>query len=234
MAQPFSSTGLSQQPIQAAAGSGPAEESTTMSNHPQAGSARPTHGASRTGSLPAANPCRTATAAIPHPLHPSDFPTPPLRLASRARQPAPVDPPWQTASQEQRRGRPHELSGLSHLEVRAVRRCSTLTVTYSAGGSGGEATAGIRTTTPISGAGEQLQSLAFPNSSVAAVSAHSVNQRAPLASAGSSDARTQGGPRSTATRTDRGRSSAPIRRRQRCAGASGAGTNTNTPIKETR
>jgi hypothetical protein len=57
-----------------------------------------------------------------------------------------------------------------------------------------------------------------------AVSAHDVSQRAQLASAGSSDARTQGGSRSSATRTDRGQSSAPIRRRQECARANGVGT----------
>jgi hypothetical protein len=56
------------------------------------------------------------------------------------------------------------------------------------------------------------------------VSAHDVSQRAPLASAGSSDARTQGGPRSSATWADRGQSSAPIRRRQGCAEVNGVGT----------
>ncbi len=59
---------------------------------------------------------------------------------------------------------------------------------------------------------------------LSAVSAHDVSQRAPLASAGSSDARTQGGPRSSATWADRGQSIAPTRRRQRRAGVNGVGT----------
>jgi hypothetical protein len=90
----------------------------------------------------------------------------------------------------------------------------------AAGGSGGEgaiSSASKGTTTNPS-------SLALPSLSVVAVSAHSGSQRAPLTSAGSSDARTQGGSRSSATRTDRGQSSAPIRRRQRCAVVSGVST----------
>jgi hypothetical protein len=63
-----------------------------------------------------------------------------------------------------------------------------------------------------------------PNLSAVAVSAHDVSLRAPLASAGSSDAGTQGGSRSSATRTDRGQRSAPTRRRQRCAVAHVVGT----------
>ena len=59
---------------------------------------------------------------------------------------------------------------------------------------------------------------------LSAVSAHDVSQRAPLASAGSSDARTQEGPRSSATWADRGQSIAPTRRRQRSAGVNGVGT----------
>ena len=51
------------------------------------------------------------------------------------------------------------------------------------------------------------------------------SQRAPLASAGPSAARTQGGPRSIAAWSDRGRSSAKCaRRRQRCALARGEGS----------
>jgi hypothetical protein len=91
-----------------------------------------------------------------------------------------------------------------------------------------------------------LSSLAV-YSSFSAVCAHDVSRRAPLASAGSSDARTQGGPErgvskqsqsdsscaarearsvllSSATWADRGQSSAPIRRRQWCAVVNGVGT----------
>jgi len=61
--------------------------------------------------------------------------------------------------------------------------------------------------------------------SVVAVSALDPSQRAPMASAGPSDARTQGGLRSSAAGVDRGRSSAKcVRRRQRCALARGEGT----------
>jgi hypothetical protein len=54
---------------------------------------------------------------------------------------------------------------------------------------------------------------------VAVLSALDPRPRAHPARAESSDARTQGGPRSSATWTDRGQSSAPIRRRQMGAGA---------------
>jgi hypothetical protein len=66
-----------------------------------------------------------------------------------------------------------------------------------------------------------------PSTFAVAVSALDASQRAPLARAGSSDARTQGSPRSSAAWADRGQSSAPTRRRQRCARASGAGTRAN-------
>ena len=95
-----------------------------MSNHPQQGSEQPTIGSSHRGSRAAA--CAPPRDLAATPLRLSDFPAPPLRLASRARQAALVNPPWQTAShREQTGGRPHELSGISHLEVRAARRCSS-------------------------------------------------------------------------------------------------------------
>ena len=62
--------------------------------------------------------------------------------------------------------------------------------------------------------------VAVTNKSVA-FSVQSASRRAPMASAGPSDARTQGGPRSIAAWSDRGRRSAPARRRQRCATARG-------------
>jgi hypothetical protein len=118
-----------------------------VSNHSQQGSARPTRGSSRTGLLPAA----WASPRDVTPLRPSDFPTPPLRNVTPPargrrgsegrRSPvemsppsrvqstraelklAPVDPPWQTASHEQRE-RPHEPLGSSQSRARAARGCS--------------------------------------------------------------------------------------------------------------
>jgi hypothetical protein len=80
----------------------------------------------------------------------------------------------------------------------------------------------------VSGTATNLSS-PHPNLPLVAVSAHDPSQRAPLASAGPSDARTQGGPRSSAAWADRGQSSAPARRRQRRAVVRGVGpTNLRT------
>jgi hypothetical protein len=85
--------------------------------------------------------------------------------------------------------------------------------------------------TRVQGTTAGTASHAYPNSSSAvavAVSALDSTQRAPMASAGSSDARTQRGPCSSATGVDRGQSSAPIRRRQWCAVGRGAGAEKET------